>query len=351
MERILGIGLMSGTSLDGLDICLSEYRFPQPGYKILMAETLPYSPELKQKLKNSIALSGEQLCRLDMEYGHFLGKTVKEFIRKKQIPNPDFIASHGHTVFHNPKDGYTLQIGNGAAIFAETGIKTVYDFRTGDLALGGQGAPLVPIGDELLFGEYDACLNLGGFSNISFNRNGKRIAFDICPVNIVLNRLAEKLGKSFDKNGEIAKSGTVDAQLLEKLDRLEFYRTEPPKSLGIEWCSHNVFPIIDSPELFVEDRISTFGFHISNQISKVLNHYQIKNVLITGGGAYNSYLLQSIGAKTNTELILPQSEIIEYKESLIFGWLGLLRLKGEINILSSVTGASTDHSSGLIAGN
>lgn len=351
MERILGIGLMSGTSLDGLDICLSEYRFPEPGFKILLAETFPYSFELKQKLKNSISLSGEELCRLDMEYGHFLGKMVKEFIKRNQIQNPEFIASHGHTVFHNPKEGYTVQIGNGTAIFAETGIKTIYDFRTRDVALGGQGAPLVPIGDELLFGEYDACLNLGGFSNISFNRNGKRIAFDICPVNIVLNRLSEKLGKSYDKDGEIAKSGTVDSELLKKLDRLEFYRIQPPKSLGIEWCQQYIFPTLEESGLFIEDRISTFGFHISNQISKVLNHYQIKNVLITGGGAFNSYLIESIGSKTNTELILPENEIIEYKESLIFGWLGLLRLKGKINILSSVTGASKDHSSGLIAGN
>ncbi|MFA7616197.1 MAG: anhydro-N-acetylmuramic acid kinase [Moheibacter sp.] len=351
MERIMGIGLMSGTSLDGLDICLSEYQFPKPGFNILFAETISYSSKLKQKLKNSISLSGEELCRLDMEYGHFLGKTVKEFIIRNQIPNPEFIASHGHTVFHNPKEGYTVQIGNGTAIFAETGIKTIYDFRTQDVTLGGQGAPLVPIGDELLFGEYDACLNLGGFSNISFNRNGKRIAFDICPVNIVLNRLSEKLGKSFDKDGEIAKSAMVDAKLLEKLDQLEFYRSEPPKSLGIEWCDQFIFQLFDESELFVEDQISTFGFHISNQVSKVLNHYQIKNVLVTGGGAFNSYLIESIGSKTNTKLILPENEMIEFKESLIFGWLGLLRLKGKINILSSVTGASKDHSSGLIAGN
>lgn len=351
MERILGIGLMSGTSLDGLDICLSEFHFPEPGFQILLAETIPYTSELKQKLKNSISLSGDELCRLDMEYGHFLGKTVREFIKRNQIPNPEFIASHGHTVFHNPKEGYTVQIGNGTAIFAETGIKTIYDFRTQDVALGGQGAPLVPIGDELLFGEYDGCLNLGGFSNISFNRNQKRIAFDICPVNIVLNRLSEKLGKSFDKDGEIARSGKVDSKLLEKFDQLEFYRTEPPKSLGIEWCEKYIFPILKESGLFIEDQISTFGFHVSNQISNVLNHYQIKNVLITGGGAFNSYLIESIGSKTKTELILPENEIIEYKESLIFGWLGLLRLKGEINILSSVTGASKDHSSGLIAGN
>lgn len=350
MERILGIGLMSGTSADGLDICLSEYSFPEPGFRILSAETVGYTAGWKRRLKDSVLLSGEELCQLDHDYGHFLGKEVRKFIERNKTDVPEFIASHGHTVFHNPGAGYTLQIGKGAALYSETRIRTVCDFRSQDVALGGQGAPLVPIGDELLFGEFDACLNLGGFSNISFNRNQKRIAFDICPVNVVLNRLSEKLGKSFDRDGEIARSGTVDPELSDKLDRLEFYQNQPPKSLGVEWCNSQIWPILNDSDLETEDLISTFSHHISKQISNVLNHYQIKNVLITGGGAFNSYLIESVGSKTKTELILPDNEIIEYKESLIFGWLGLLRIKNRINILKSVTGASADHSSGLIIG-
>lgn len=350
MEIFRGIGLMSGTSLDGLDICLSEYNFTKPGFKILIAETIPYNSTLKQKLKNSVLLSGEELIKLDVEFGRFLGNCVSDFIEKHNLSDIDFIASHGHTVFHNPKEGYTLQIGNGTQIFKKTGICTVYDFRTADVIFGGQGAPLVPIGDEMLFSEFDACLNLGGFSNISFNRNGQRTAFDICPVNIVLNRLTEKLGIVYDKDGEIAASSKVSTDLLSQLNKLEFYRKNPPKSLGVEWCNQNIFPLLQDSELSVQELIATFTQHIADQISEILNKYSVKNVLISGGGAYNKFLIKTLGAQTCAALIIPEKNIIEYKESLIFGWMGLLRLKNKNNILNSVTGAERNHSAGIIVG-
>lgn len=350
MKVYYGIGLMSGTSLDGLDICYVRMGFPDFKYEILKAETIEYDEVWKNRLANSIHLSGEELTQLDMEYGHYLGEMTADFIQKHRIENTDFIASHGHTVFHNPSVGYTLQIGNGSAIWAKTGIKTIYDFRTQDVILGGQGAPLVPIGDRILFSNYDACLNLGGFSNISFERNEQRIAFDICPVNIVLNQLTRKLGKAFDENGELAKAGQIDENLLDELNQLEFYHSNPPKSLGIEWCNEFIYPLFEKFDLSIQDLISTFTAHSAIQIANVLNQNEIKNVLMTGGGAFNGFLIQSIQEKAKTELILGEDILIEYKEALIFALMGMLRLENQINVLSSVTAASRDHSTGIVVG-
>src|SRR5690606_820498 len=222
-----------------------------------------------------------QTCALPIFY---LGQKVNEFIQKNQIETVDLIASHGHTVFHNPKEFYTLQIGNGAAVFAETNLKTICDFRTQDVALGGQGAPLVPIGDELLFGEFDACLNLGGFSNISFKRANQRIAFDVSPLNIVLNFLAEKSGLKYDENGNLARKGKINQNLLDELNSLEFYKMNPPKSLGIEFCIEQIFPLIEVSDLSNEDLLATFTEHFAQQIAQIFHQNQLKNVLITGGG-------------------------------------------------------------------
>lgn len=341
---------MSGTSLDGVDLCYVKFEYPNFHFEILKAETISYNEFWKEKLQNALHLSGEKLTRLDVEYGFFLGATVRNFCEKHAVQQLDFIASHGHTIFHNPAAHYTLQIGNGACIYAKTGIKTVYDFRTQDVIWGGQGAPLVPIGDELLFGNYDACLNLGGFSNISFRKNGKRIAFDICPVNIILNYLAEKLGQKYDKNGEIARNGTIDFQLVQSLNQLEFYQKEPPKSLGIEWCRENIHPILNASTLCPQDLIASFTEHIAIQIAEVCNRHQLKNLLVTGGGAYHQFLIESIQGKTATEIILPENQIIEFKEALIFALMGLLRIENQVNVFQSVTGASKDHSTGLIVG-
>src|SRR5690606_9990391 len=241
MKKYYAISLMSGTSLDGLDMCYVKFQYPEIQFEILEAETYSYSEDWRAQLKNSIHLSGEKLTKLDSDYGFYLGQKVNEFIQKNQIEKVDFIASHGHTVFHHPKENYTLQIGKGQGIFAETGIPTVFDFRSQDVALSGQGAPLVPIGDELLFGEFDACLNLGGISNISFKQNQKRIAFDSSPVNMVLEFLAEKCGKRYDENGDLARKGSINQNLLNELNSLEFYQMNPPKSLGIEFSNEFIF--------------------------------------------------------------------------------------------------------------
>lgn len=349
MSTFHAIGLMSGTSLDGLDICYARFTSNNSTwtFEILKCETIAYSISWEDDLKNAIHFSSEKLLQLNTDYGFYLGEQTQAFISKNNITDLDLIASHGHTVLHQPKNKFTFQIGDGRAVRIKTNKTVVYDFRSQDVLLGGNGAPLVPIGDELLFSAYDACLNLGGFSNISLKRDGKRIAFDICPVNIVLNNLALKLGKKYDDNGELARSGIIDYELLNELNQLDFYQEKAPKSLGIEWINDQVLPLIKNQK--PKDLLATFTEHSAFQIAKILEDFEIKNVLITGGGTYNSYLIEKIKAKTKTEIHIPNQEIIEYKEALIFAFMGVLRSQNLTNVLSSATGSLTDHSSGLIA--
>ena len=339
---------MSGTSLDGLDICYAKFTQTDSAwnFEILNCETLPYSSDWEQSLRNAVNLSSEEVLKLNVDYGFYLGEKTSEFISKHKIINLDLIASHGHTVFHQPKNKFTLQIGNGRAIKSKINKTVIYDFRSQDVILGGNGAPLVPIGDELLFSNFDACLNLGGFSNISLKRNGKRIAFDICPVNIILNDLALKLGKKFDDNGDLARTGLIDYELLDQLNQLQFYLEKAPKSLGIEWINEQVLPLIKTQK--TEDLLASFTEHSAVQIAKILDEFDVKNIFITGGGTYNNYLIEKIRAKTETEIQIPKKEIIEYKEALIFAFMGVLRSLNLDNVLSSATGSQNDHCSGLV---
>lgn len=348
MKKYRAIGLMSGTSLDGLDIVLSEFWYDNAwNFKILKAITQDYSAEVLNRLQRSQLLSARDLKKLDNDLGDFFGDAVVNFL--SDIDSVDFIASHGHTIFHEPDKNLTLQIGNGANIYAKTGIKTICDFRSVDVALNGQGAPLVPIGDQYLFSQYDACLNLGGFSNISFQKNGERIAFDICPVNIVLNEFAQKLyQKEFDENGDFGKSGKVNLDVLKRLNNLSFYATLPPKSLGKEWLDGEFRFIVEDIEDV--DIFASLYEHIAQQIVIVLNENSFGNVLITGGGANNSFLIDLIRAKTNTKIVLPERNIIDYKEALIFSFLGVLRMEMLVNCLSSATGSLKDNIGGAIYG-
>ena len=348
MSTYFAIGLMSGTSLDGLDICYVKFSKSENwSFEILSAETISYDETWKLKLQNATQISAEDLLALDKEFGFFLGEKTQEFISKNNIINIDVIASHGHTVFHQPQRKFTLQIGDGRAIKILTNKTVVYDFRSQDVLLGGNGAPLVPIGDELLFSEFDACLNLGGFSNISLKKNQERIAFDISPVNVVLNFFAEKLGENYDKNGDFAKDGNINLEILEQLNALEFYQKSHPKSLGIEFVKAEIFPLLkdETPE----NILATFTEHIAIQIAKVFNENQLKKVLVTGGGTFNSYLIEKIREKSATEIIIPDEKIINFKEALIFALMGVLRMNNEINVLCSATGSSENHSSGIVA--
>jgi len=283
---------------------------------------------------------------LHNEYGILIGQLVNKFMTDNLF-YPDLIASHGHTIFHQPSAGLTFQAGNGVYIAKKTKTLTIADFRQGDVALGGEGAPLVPAGDRLLFPEYTYCLNLGGFANISYEKNMSRIAFDICPVNFILNYLANEIGLQYDNNGELGSRGNVDTELLTSLNQIEYYRKPPPKSLGREWTEQFFIPILSASKISVYDKIATVYKHIAIQISRVITDNK-GSVLITGGGAFNYFLINSIGNNSNARLILPDNQEIKFKEALIFAFLGLLRYLGEINCYSSVTGAGYSSSGGVI---
>ena len=339
---------MSGTSLDGIDMTYVNFqknKFWE--YKILFAKTFKYDDLWKNKLECSQDLNRNKLKILNEEYTKFLAYKINKFIEENSIKEIDFIGSHGHTIFHKPSAGYTFQIGNIQNLANYVGKTIICDFRIGDVMLGGQGAPLVPIGDLLLFKNHDTCLNLGGFANISIKKNNKIIAYDICAVNTVFNFLSKKIKLEFDNEGSNARKGKFIKDLYDKLENLKYYSLNPPKSLGIEWVKSKIFPLLEHFSSFsVYDLMHTYLVHISKEIAKNLN--QSNSVLITGGGAYNSFLIEQIRKYTNAELILPERLLIEYKEAIIFGFLGVLKFRNEINCLRSVTGSKKDHSSGKI---
>ena len=343
------IGVMSGTSLDGVD--LAYIKFNNSGrwtFEIFQSETVSYSEEWLAKLKNAIHFNPSELEELNVSYTKLLASIISEFISKNHLAEIDAVCSHGHTILHQPQNGFTLQIGNLPIIRDLVNQTIVCDFRVQDVQLGGQGAPLVPIGDELLFSEYDYCLNLGGFSNVSFNENGNRIAFDISPVNTVLNFYASELGFPYDDAGNLAKSGNVNQDLLKQLNDLEFYALPYPKSFGMEFVNAEILPLMHSFSIDVKDKLRTFVEHIAVQISKICSKPNAK-LFVTGGGAYNRFLIERLrNYLPTTKVIIPDDKTIQFKEALIFGFLGVLRLRNEINVLSSVTGASKNHSSGVV---
>lgn len=345
--EVFVIGVMSGTSLDGIDLVYVKFlKNSYQDFKILHSETISYSKKWKARLQDAINFSSDALEELNIEYGELLGNVIHEFIGKNQLANIDFIASHGHTVLHQPKKGITLQVGDGQTIANSTNQKVICDFRTQDVQLGGQGAPLVPIGDELLFSEYDFCLNLGGFSNISLKKKGKRIAFDVCPVNIVLNHYANKLGLAYDNSGNIASKGSINQPLLDALNSLEFYKKEAPKSLGLEWVQEKIFPLIADFDIETSTILRTFVEHAAIQIGSVI--CQNNSILITGGGVFNSFLIERIEQHANVKIMIPNKQLINFKEAFIFAFLGVLKNEHQVNCLQSVTGARKDHSSGEI---
>lgn len=349
---------MSGTSLDGLDIAyVTFHRNDKIQFEPHYFETILYSKEWKQKLANAFYSGDAELKKLDAEFGIWIGNSVLHFIKAHQITS-DLIASHGHTIFHKPKEKYTLQIGSGKIINQITGIPIVNNFRVQDVALGGQGAPLVPIGDELLFAEYDFCLNLGGFSNVSWNEKGKRLACDIGVCNLLLNKICESITIDYDKDGKLAEEGKVIPELLNAWNDFEFYKLPAPKSLGREWFEANFLKYIPTPRYDINDLLATASEHIAFQIHQFLtrntdNLFANKSsfrVLSTGGGAHNCYLVKKLQESGSEKIryVIPEKNIVDFKEAIVFALLGYLRWHNEINVLASVTGAEKDHSSGEI---
>ena len=343
------IGVMTGTSMDGVDIVATSFD-PLTLHATL---TIPFEQDLRDELMALTLPDDNEIDRMgkaDVALAQMIGNGINLLIEKHNLDRTQIkaIGSHGQTIRHRPEHGFTLQIGDPNIITEITQLPVVSDFRRRDMAAGGQGAPLVPIGDKLLFSEYDYCLNLGGFSNVSFNENGNRIAFDISPVNTVLNFYANKLGFSYDDAGNFAKSGNINQDLLQQLNDLEFYALPYPKSLGMEFVNAKIFPLMNSYSIDVKDKLCTFVEHIAIQIANICSKPNAK-LFITGGGAYNRFLIERLrNYLPTTELVIPDDKTIQFKEALIFGFLGVLRLRDEINVLSSVTGASKNHSSGVV---
>ncbi len=347
------LGVMSGTSLDGVDLAYVEFKKAQCwNYSILKSETVSYSTDWVKRLQDATGLDPEELKLLDTEYTVYLGSIIKDFISRNPVKQLDAVASHGHTILHRPEAGITFQIGNLPQLANFLGHLVICDFRVEDVALGGQGAPLVPIGDSLLFKDYAACLNIGGFANISYADGARRIAYDICPTNSVLNTYARRLGLEFDKDGQIARTARVNEEVLEELHALPFYEKPAPKSLGFEWVKECIFPILEASGLSPQDCIATYTEHMAGQIARHLRlsvaGKNSKNILITGGGAYNSHLIERISALSDLALNIPDAQTVEFKEALIFAFMGVLRLRNTPNILSCVTGAPRDHCAGLV---
>ena len=339
------IGLMSGTSLDGLDIAYCEFdkQNDRWTFEIKEAETVRYDDKMRDKIRSMETASADELSEFSVELGYYFGRMTRKFLEKINL-TVDFVSSHGQTIFHRPDKHYTTQIGDISAICAEVKTTCVGDFRSMDVALGGQGAPLVPIGDRLLFSEYDCCLNLGGFSNISYEKNGKRTAYDICACNMVLNHLAEEKGFACDEGGAIAASGKRDKTLLTALNSLPFYKSRKAKSLGKEWVVENIFPLLQQSGLGIADKLCTYTHHIAEQI---LVHLKGRT-LVTGGGSYNRFLTDMLRKSQKSSIEIPDKIIIDYKEALIFAFLGVLRMRNQANCLSSVTGAKQDSCCGLV---
>lgn len=348
------LGMMSGTSLDGLDMahCHIWWEEGQWQFEIGSAKTVSYSEKWKISLQNAIHLSEEAHHQLHLDYGCWLGEQAKAFMETADL-RVDFISSHGHTSHHRPEEGFTFQLGDGQLLANTSGKKVVCDFRTKDVSLGGQGAPLVPIGDRLLFHNYDFCLNLGGISNISFEKNGQRIAYDIGLANMPLNYITQKLGLAYDEDGALARSGTLDLDLLKSLNQFDYYKLPYPKSTGYEWFTSEVVPLIESFKISESDMLHTFIHHNCEQVAKEVQKHTSKpksKLFVAGGGALNTFFMDTLREKLGStiEIRIPSQTMIAFKEALVFALMGVLRMKEKINVLKSVTGAREDSCSGRI---
>ncbi len=346
---IKAIGLMSGTSLDGVDLAFCTFSLVEDRWTFTTeaTETYSYTDEWLEVLRSLHLQSAPQIFEVDAALGRYFGELINKFIEKNNL-HPDLIASHGHTLFHQPEKNFTTQIGSGAHISAITGLNTICDFRSKDVALGGQGAPLVPVGDHYLFSDFYACLNLGGIANISMvSEDGRRVAYDICPVNMALNELAQRVGKPFDEDGILARSGTVIPELLNRLNALPFYQQKGAKSLGREWYEKEFS--IHLKEGKAEDLSSTVVEHIAHQHKNAFSSIPSNGkILVTGGGAFHQFLLERMMAISNKNLQVPDKELVNFKEAIVFAFLGVLNYLGRVNVFDSATGSIKQHVGGAM---
>jgi len=360
MDNYHVIGLMSGSSLDGLDIAYCQFRFDEGnwGFKILKTDVVPFPDEWIQKIKGLPVATAKTLWETHSNLGNYFGECVSEFIEKKSLHSKvDFVASHGHTIFHFPEKKFTTQIGDGAAIAARVNLLVVCDFRSADIANGGQGTPIVPIGDKFLFADYRFCLNIGGIANISCKTETGIVAFDICAANQILNSLANSLGKEYDDEGKIAGSGNINEELLQRLNGLQYCSLPYPKSLDNSFSREAVLPLLEEFQISTEDKMRTFVEHIAVQVAKhillisekeKINFSTDEKMLVTGGGAFNKFLIERIKAQTKVLVEVPNDELVKYKEAVVIAFMGVLRMRNEVNVLRTVTGASKDTIGGAV---
>jgi len=354
------IGVMSGSSLDGLDIAFVEFQenAGKWNYEIGQADCYAYNEKWLEKLRSATSLKSVDYQLLHVEYGHYVGEQINRFIEQNKLHyQVALIASHGHTTFHIPSKKMTAQLGDGAAIAAETQLPVISDLRALDLAFGGQGAPIVPIGEKWLLGDFDFFLNLGGIANVSF-KSEPYVAFDICAANRVLNMLVSNEGKEYDNKGQIAESGELNSDLLQKLNGLDYYRQPYPKSLANDFGTDIVYPMIIETGCKIKDALRTYVEHIVMQIkgsiTKLVNnkHQTInRKLLATGGGAFNTFLVNRLSKELRQlqiEVVVPDEKLIQYKEAMIMAFMGVLRWRQEYNVISSVTGASRDSIGGAL---
>lgn len=348
------IGTMSGSSMDGLDVvhCTFEEIGGQWNYAINEAVCIPFPEVWKQTLAKITHLSAKELLLAHSGFGKWMGERIQEFITDKQLTHRvHLIASHGHTVFHEPHQGMTFQMGDGAQIATITQLPVVTDLRNMDVALGGQGAPIVPIGEKLLWKNYRYFLNIGGIANLTKAQDEDFVAYDICPANRVLNALAYENGSSYDDKGLMAAKGTICDDLLNDLNDLAYYQKPYPKSLSNEYGLDIVLSVIHKYAISVEDKLRTMVAHIVEQIAAATKHQPNGDLLVTGGGAYNDFLIHELKIALeaqNISLVVPEAHLIEFKEALIMGLIGVLRWREEVNVLSSVTGATRNSIGGAL---
>ncbi|XP_064473646.1 anhydro-N-acetylmuramic acid kinase-like [Ornithodoros turicata] len=353
------IGVMSGSSLDGLDIIYTRFSLTSSDcweYNIQHCTCYNYSPTWIDKLKHATSTSALEYQLLNTEYGRYIGEYVLRFIRENRLDGKvHLIACHGHTVFHLPSQLTTSTLGDGATVAAVTGLPVVSDLRSMDVALGGQGSPIALTAERKLFGnEYQFFLNIGGMACLTYagKNYSDSFAVDVCPANQLLNLLANREGRAFDRSGEMAKSGKVSTRLLKDLDDFDYYKKSFPKSLGVDFGPEILYPLIQAHDLSTADALQTFTEHICNQVAEVIRLVertvkdglpQSSKMLVTGGGARNLFLVDRLTERLKEfriTVVVPNDELVKFKEALVTSVIGVQRLRGEENFIGEVSGAS-----------
>ena len=354
---------MSGSSLDGLDLAMCHFSIENGNiqhWELQQAATIPFSETWANRLTKLPQQSALIFAQTHTYFGYYLGELVNEFVEEIGV-RPDYIASHGHTIFHNPDKKFTTQIGDGAALAATTNIPTISNFRVQDVALNGEGAPVAPIVDKLLFPAYDFFLNLGGIANLSCNANGKHIAFDIGGCNQILNTLANEVDLEYDDDGQIAATGELNSTLFNQLNRLPYFHRPYPKSLSNQWVVENLIQAYFEVEENLANLLHTSVIQTAHQTAKAIQQVLEKEklgdqkfkILVSGGGAMNGFLMKMLQEKcaevTDLEWTIPAPEIIQFKEAILMALMGVLRMEKVSNVMKTVTGAERDSIGGMVS--